>query len=448
MRRACFIVWVACCSAPPQLLVPKLTHSLAVEMVIPAAAEDLDPDAALIRLVLRAEPLPEGHPSGFRYAYNGQVPGPTINAEIGQTLEVQLVNGLSAGTTIHWHGLHLPNAMDGVPWQRDPIAPGAAFTYRFTLSQVGTFWYHPHFNTAGQVDGGLYGALIVRDPAAQAADHDLVALIDDRAEVEEDGAAKRATGHGRRRRHWMVNGASPGFFNAAAGSSVRLRLINVSNHGYVRLVGDDLRWIASDQGPFTAPRSVAEIVLAPGDRSELEFRLGAQLLGLSIAPYSLNGGAALGAARLLFALRPSGVGAAPEALRLNPQVRVQHPDPGYADIVWAFAGSDRTGKWFINGRRFPDSDIDEVALNATVILEVRNLSPTEHPYHLHGHTFEVVSRNGVAPPQPTYEDTINIRIRERVRLRLIADNPGDWMSHCHILPHAEDGMMTVLRVVP
>jgi FtsP/CotA-like multicopper oxidase with cupredoxin domain len=416
----------------------------------PAAAVDLDPDPNVLRIELRAQVLPPGHISGFRYAYNGQVPGPTINLVLGQTLEVELINELDDGTTIHWHGLNIPNAMDGVPWQRGPIAAGGRFTYRFTVNQAGTFWYHPHFNTEGQVDGGLYGALIVRDPADEAASHDLVALIDNRAEARADveQAAGPAHGHARLKRHWLVNGHSAARLDLASGSTIRLRMINVSNHGYVKLNSDSARFIGSDQGPFLVARGVNETVLAPGDRAEFEFNLGADNQSLNNLPYTLYGGDALGDPEPLIELVASGNANAPPPLALHAEARQQHADPGYADIIWTFAGSDRSAKWFINGKLFSEVEPETVSLGSVVILEVRNLSPTEHPFHLHGHHFEVLSRNGVAPLHVETEDTINVRIRERVRLRLVANNPGDWMSHCHILPHAEDGMMTVLRVLP
>jgi FtsP/CotA-like multicopper oxidase with cupredoxin domain len=416
----------------------------------PAAAVDLDPDPDLLRIELHARALPADHLSGFRYAYNGQVPGPTINLVLGQTLEVELINELGAGTTIHWHGLNIPNAMDGVPWQRGPIAAGERFTYRFTVNQAGTFWYHPHFNTEGQVDGGLYGALIVRDPADEPASHDLVALIDDRTEARADvsQAAGPTHGHARLKRGWLVNGYSARRLELASGSTVRLRMINVSNHGYLKLNSDSARLIASDQGPFLVARGATGSVLAPGDRAEFEFSLGAEGQSLNNLPYTLYGGDSLGDPEALIELVPSGNSAAPQALQLRAVAHEQHADPGYADIIWTFAGSDRSAKWFINGKRFSEVEPESVALDSVVIIEVRNLSPTEHPFHLHGHHFEVLSRNGTRSAQVEIEDTVNVRIRERVRLRLVANNPGDWMSHCHILPHAEDGMMTVLRVLP
>ena len=115
--------------------------------------------------------------------------------------------------------------------------------------------------------------------------------------------------------------------------------------------------------------------------------------------------------------------------------------------MYAFSGSDRTGLWLINGETFPDVTVHELAYDSEAVIEVRNLSPSEHPFHLHGLHFEVLSVNGRPSPWRTIEDTFNLRIRDRVRLKVQADNPGDWMTHCHILPHADDGMMTVLRVL-
>jgi manganese oxidase len=98
-------------------------------------------------------------------AHNGQVPGPLIRVTEGATLRVTLKNELTKDTTIYWHGLHVPNAMDGVPpLTQAPIKPGESFTYEFTASHAGTFMYHSHQNTVEQIDRGLYGPIII-DPA-------------------------------------------------------------------------------------------------------------------------------------------------------------------------------------------------------------------------------------------------------------------------------------------
>jgi FtsP/CotA-like multicopper oxidase with cupredoxin domain len=113
--------------------------------------------------------------------------------------------------------------------------------------------------------------------------------------------------------------------------------------------------------------------------------------------------------------------------------------------VYVFSGGG-TEDWLINGEVFPEVTVETLALGSDGVVELRNLSATEHPFHLHGQVFEVLSRNGVVPAVYEQADTVNVGIRETVRLLVHADNPGDWMAHCHLLPHAEGGMMTVLRV--
>jgi FtsP/CotA-like multicopper oxidase with cupredoxin domain len=139
----------------------------------PAEAVDEAPDdAEIVRVSLIAAPYGRG------WAYNQQVPGPTLRLVVGQTLEVRFSNDLPDPTTIHWHGLHVPFEMDGATWMHDPIPPGGEFLYTFRVDQPGTFWYHPHFDTARQVDLGLYGAIVVEDPQEPPVDHELVAILD------------------------------------------------------------------------------------------------------------------------------------------------------------------------------------------------------------------------------------------------------------------------------
>ena len=232
-----------------------------------------------------------------------------------------------------------------------------------------------------------------------------------------------------------------------SGSTVRLRLLNASNTAYLDLRWPGLRQIASDQGLLPQLAEPASIVLAPGDRAEAEVLLGAEAIPVETAPYSLAGGTTPGDDKVLLTLDPVGGAAAPAGLDWSWPGGEVSPDPAWTDLIYVFAGDPLTGEWLINGETYPDVTVQELPLGSEAIITVRNLSPTEHPFHLHGHSFEVLSEGGVPPARRTVEDTINVRIREDLRLRLIADNPGDWMTHCHILPHAHGGMMTVLRVL-
>ena len=439
-----FLVTAAACVPAPDAVVPVAptrTVSAALEDLLPPEAEDLDPADGVVRVELRAQQLEDG-----RLGYNGSSPGPTIRLQRGDRLVVDFENELDSPTTIHWHGLHVPFDMDGVTWMGDPVSPADSFRYEFNVDQSGTYWYHPHFNTDEQVDRGLFGAIVVEDPADPVVDHDIVLLFDAEEETA-PGLPHRASGHGRLNTRWLVNGQPEPTITLPGGSVVRARFINVSNAGYLDIESPG-RQVGSDQGILSGPNEDERIVLAPSDRADFEWLVGADGFVVSTTDYSLNGGpSGHHPDSDLFSVEVDSQAAAPAAADWPMDGAAPSADPRRTDIVYVFQGSDRTGEWRINGEKFPDVTIREVALGETIIVELRNLSPTEHPFHLHGLPFEVLSRNGVAPSFRTIEDSVNVRIRETVRLRVHATNPGDWMAHCHILPHAEDGMMTVLRVL-
>jgi FtsP/CotA-like multicopper oxidase with cupredoxin domain len=401
------------------------------------------PGDGIVRVQLEAGVL-SSSTGAFLYAYNGTNPGPTIRTRVGDTLEVELKNNLPFATTIHWHGVKVPWAMDGVTWMQSPVAPGASFTYRFVLEQAGTFWYHPHLDTDAQVDGGLYGMLIVEDPNEPETE-ELTLIFDSTRERGEHSAQH---GAGKLEDHWLVNGAHMPIIPVRGGSVIRGRLLNASNTAYLALTFPKIRLLATDQGLLPALDQPRRILLAPGDRAEVELLPGREDIDLVSEPYTLNGGDALGEMMMLARLK---IGAAKDpasGARWPFQNQTPDRDPRAPDLVYVFTGSDRNEAGLINGERFPNITVEEVALGSEPILELRNLSPSEHPFHVHGVRFEVLSVNGVPTARRTIEDTINLRIRDRVRIRVFADNPGDWMLHCHILPHAEHGMMTVLRIRP
>jgi FtsP/CotA-like multicopper oxidase with cupredoxin domain len=439
---------VACRPGAADAPVDRSARALAPARLAP----DLDPDPGVVAVRLVAEALPEG--AGARFGYGGGSPGPVIRARVGDRLEVTLENRLPHPTTLHWHGLEVPFEMDGAPITlagapHPGVRPGETFRYAFTVRQAGTFWYHPHLDTDHQVADGLLGALVVEEAAATAGAEDLLLLLDAAGERTVHAAG---AGHGRHRPRWRVNGVpvagGPLVHRVGAGSAVRARVVNGSGSDYLdlRLPEDAARWIGGDQGLFGGPRSAARVLLGPGDRAELELRPGPAGLTLTTAPYSLNGGEAHGDPLPLVTFASDGTAAEPLAWTF-PGEEAPTPDPGQADAVWSLQGSDRTGRWRIAGEAFPRVTPVEVRRGDDLVLELRNVSATEHPFHLHGLVFEVLSVDGVPPPARTWEDTVNVRIRQRVRLRVPADNPGLWMAHCHILPHVEDGMMTLVRVV-
>lgn len=445
-----FVSGTACSSSesasPPAPAPAALTGFLQA----PPEAEDLNPESDVARFELTAaEALVSfGDAELEGYAYNGQVPGPTLRVPVGTTVEVVLDNQLDAPTTIHWHGVDVPVDMDGAPWNSGVVEPGDSFTYSFVVERPGTFWYHPHFDTHRQVDLGLYGALIVEEAAAAPFDEEWVLVFDTASEaLTTEGG--HADCHGARRpvTDWLVNGARLPTIEAEAGSRIRARMVNASNCGYLSFEGPWVRQIAGDQGLLSAPLTGETVVLAPGDRVELEWAIGSDAISIESGLHTVAG-AVPGHPKLpLATIAPTGSAAAPAFARLPYDGRPPSADPANTDIVYSLSGSNRTDQWLITGEIFPDITIQSVDLGAEVVVDVRNLSPTEHPFHLHGQPFEVLSIDGVAPDHYTYEDTWNVGVHQVVRLLVEASNPGDWMTHCHILPHADGGMMTVFRVV-
>ena len=299
---------------PPRTVLPQHAQTLSGDSWLqPSLAVDLDPDPNVVHVSLVAEPLTltVGDQTIEGYGYNGQIPGPTIEAKEGDRVIVDFVNGLETPTTVHWHGLHVPFAMDGVVWQGAPIAPGEGYRYEFVLNQHGTYWYHPHFDTERTLDLGLYGALLVREDDEPEVTEDVVLVFDQWSENESketvfdhrdvDGAV----------RSWTVNGAIEPSFGVQAGSVVRARLINVANGAYLRLRWPDMVLIGGDQGRLEAPREVTEVLLAPGDRVEAIWRLGADGFVVESLPHTMLGGPAYGEPTVVARVDVEGTAATP-----------------------------------------------------------------------------------------------------------------------------------------
>ncbi|MCB9796506.1 MAG: multicopper oxidase family protein [Alphaproteobacteria bacterium] len=427
----------------------------------PAEAEDLDPAEGSVRFELTAAPFvqevtdPEtGEVLSFEgFAYNGQTPGPTLRGQLGDRFELTLTNDLDSPTTIHWHGLDVPFEMDGVTWMTDPIEPGEQFTYRFTLEHAGTFWYHPHFDTDRQVDNGLYGVLIVEDPAEPAADRELVMVFDDWTLPDDEAEGPPPPHGGGSDLHgvdggeglWTINKLVQPTLTLDGGERVRVRVLNAANSATLALTWPEMRQLAADQGLLPALRTPERVVLGAGDRAEFEWLPGEQGFELLDEPYHHSGGDAYGEPEPRMRVEIGAPASAGEALAWPFPGGEVSADPGYTDLTYVFTG-ELEGPWLINGEAFPEVTVQHIPRDREAILEIRNLSASEHPFHLHGMRFEVLSLNGVPPDQPQIEDTYNLAIRDALRVRVLPQREGWWMLHCHILEHADGGMMTVLEV--
>jgi FtsP/CotA-like multicopper oxidase with cupredoxin domain len=419
----------------------------------------------------------DGHPDTAVWAYGGTVPGPEVRVRQGDPVRLVVSNQLGEDTTVHWHGIRLPNAMDGVPGlTQPPIRPGASFTYEFTPPDAGTFWYHPHADSLQQLGRGLAGALIVEEREPVAVDRDLLWFIED---WRLDDGGRIAPGFGNRMEAGMsgrigntvtVNGRVPETVSVRAGERVRLRLANAA---LARIVG--LRFeghkpvvVAYDGQPCDPhPPDGGRLVLGPAMRADL-------VIDMSGAPgrrYAVIDDFYRDLAyKLLDLVYDPG-----EPIREHPDASVKLPanplpEPdlaaaerheialqggmmggasmmagggmmGTGGATWAMNGMSMTG----DGR--PDmSPLLTLKRGQTCVLALRNETAWWHPMHLHGHSFRVVSRNGKPNPIREWRDTVLVPTHESAEIAFVADNPGDWMFHCHVTDHQETGMMSVIRI--
>lgn len=411
------------------------------------------------------------------WSYNAVVPGPEIRARRGDRLRVTVENGLAQETTVHWHGIRLPNAMDGVPHlTQQPIAPnGGRFEYTFDLPDAGTYWYHPHARSSEQVDRGLAGVLIVEESEPIRVDRDVTWVLDDwrldrDARIVEDFDSLRdATHAGRIGNAVTVNGAVTESLPVRAGERLRVRLVNVANARIFALEFEDHapRVIALDGHPVPPhPPAGGRVVLGPGMRADVVLDCGGEpgrryriidrfsaRLNYRVVDLAYSDGPALRASPL----------AASVALAPNPL-----PEPELAAAVRhrvEFAGGMMGGvrggpeamrallrnglAWTMNdvaaASHTPDPLLT-VARGRTVLLEFVNATAWWHPIHLHGHAFRILTRNGRPEPLRPWADTALLAPEERAEVAFVADNPGRWMLHCHVLEHQGAGMMAVVHV--
>ncbi|HEX6979142.1 MAG TPA: multicopper oxidase family protein [Alphaproteobacteria bacterium] len=421
------------------------------------------------------------------WAYDGEVPGPVLRFRQGERVRIVVENRLPGETTVHWHGLRVPNAMDGVPHlTQPPIPPGGQFVYEFDLPDAGTFWYHPHVRSHEQVERGLAGAFIVEERTPPDVDRDIVWVIDDwrltpEAEIAPDFDAFFDASHaGRLGNTVTVNGRLPTALAVRRNERLRLRLVNVSNARILGLVfeGHVPTVIALDGQPV-APHAPAggRIVLGPAMRADIVLDMTAEP-GRSYAV--LDTFYPNGAYRLTdityeksAPVRPRPLTAAvalpanpipaPELDRaerhtiefgggmMDPKLMraMQAGSLSQADVA-AVRERMRAGRiWTINGQSVlghAHEPLLTLRRGRSYVLALRNETAWHHPMHLHGTAFHVVSRNGRPLLRRVLQDTILMAPGETAEIAFVADEPGDWMFHCHILEHQAAGMMGTFRI--
>jgi FtsP/CotA-like multicopper oxidase with cupredoxin domain len=406
--------------------------------------------------------------------YNQSIPGPLLRLAQGRETVIRFENALDEASSVHWHGLRIDNAMDGVPGMtQQAVAPGDSFEYRLAPPDAGTYWYHTHQRSWAQMALGLAGVLVVEEASPPLVDQDLIFAIDD-WRLDEDmqidrqslGALHDWAHAGRMGNVITVNGQTAKSYRVAQGERLRLRLVNIANARVMNLLFNEplLAVIAIDGQPVEpyAPQDgrvqlapgqrvdlIIDMMSAPGQRSLIEVVIGEYAYEIASFDYAKT-------VRREQPLRT------PIRLEPNPLQRLQLPDK-FMHVPMHMEGGAmgglrsalydgrqlnvrelvKQGKiWAINGvADLPREPLFRVERGTAVSLDVNNDNRWPHAMHLHGHHFIDQKTPGI------WRDTALFSGGEQGWMRFIADNPGKWLLHCHMVEHMAGGMVTWFEVV-
>lgn len=427
------------------------------EFLIASTAAVLLPTAgwAAPTIRLRAGPvtariLPEGEGLTPMLGFNGTTPGPELRARQGDRMSVAFENGTGQHSAVHWHGIHLDNAMDGVPnLTQAAVEPGAAFHYEFAVPYAGTYWYHAHHRSWEQVARGLYGPLIVEEPDPPAVDSDITVVLDD-WRLERNGSLHESFGN----RHDFSHAGRIGNIARALfsrdtvrrGDRIRLRLINAATARIfaVSIDGGNGKVVSHDGMPLADPAPLGDLSLAPAQRTDVILDVTGPVsftLRTRQGPYGLG------------TIAVSGSNPAPtdSPIRPLPLAHVPVPDPkGAARLNLVMQGGAMGGRhggsdfWAFNDRSgMADVPWHRFARGETARITLRNDTAFPHGIHLHGHHFHEIRDDGALGH---YRDTTLVDPRQSRDILCVFDNPGKWLLHCHTLAHQASGMKTWVEV--
>ncbi len=459
-----------------QLTRRRFNHALlgtAASLWVPQAGRAATAEPLVARPA-RARLAPAEYPETDVWAYGGTVPGPVLRVPQGARIARRFVNELPQPSSVHWHGIRIDNAMDGVPGvTQDAVAPGDGFLYDFTVPDAGTYWYHPHNRSWEQMARGLYGALVVEEPeAAPPVDLDEVLLIDDwrltdDAQIAGGFGNLHDRAHAGRIGNWItVNGDGAWSREVGRFARLRLRLANTANARIFALETRGLEgWVVALDGmPLAAPEPLKRVTLAPAQRADLIVDVTAEDgVEALLVSFERDGGYALasfpvrGVART--ARRPDPAALPPNKLPdLGPLDQARRVDllmeggamgrmqaamlDGRMTEMRDLAAVGKT--WALGGMAdMPEAPLIEAARGETIRIAMTNDTAWPHAMHLHGHHFRQILTDGSTGP---LRDTLLMDRGEIAEIAFVADNPGDWLLHCHMLEHSAAGMMTWLRV--
>jgi len=450
----------------------------------------IDLDAELVRRTINGQTY-------TMYSYNGQYPGPLIEVSRGSEIMVRFTNHLSDSTSIHWHGIRLENAFDGVEGVSD------GFTYKLRFPDAGIYWYHPHIREDIQQALGLYGNILVRQPGAKIpANREQILMLQDLL-VGDGGLipfGQESPTHalmGRFGNVFLVNGEPRYRLSVRRGEVVRFYLTNVSNTRTLNLSfpGARMKLVATDAGPFAHEAWIESVVIAPAERYVVdvqfyrtgEFALLNKVIGLDhlfgrfFPMVDTLGSVTVAAARIhrdlskaFAALRrlPPPFAAASSYLNRPPDQtlvltlqtqglpfvteRLMQLDSIYfAPVEWGgtmpmmnWASTGRQVRWVLKDPATGRENMDVAwhfrrgePVKIRLVNERRAFHGMQHPIHLHGQRFLVLAVNGVPNEDLAWKDTVLVPAGAVVDILLDTRNPGEWMLHCHIAEHLSAGMM-------
>jgi FtsP/CotA-like multicopper oxidase with cupredoxin domain len=417
------------------------------------------------------------------WGFNGSMPGPVLRYRQGDSVEIRVTNALPQPTAVHWHGVRVPNAMDGVPQvTQAPIANGGTFDYRYRVRDSGTYWYHPHQSSFEQVARGLYGMLVVEEHRPLAVDREVLWVLSDiklgldNGQAEDFGRIADFGSDGRHGNVILLNGTAAGPDRALElrpNERVRLRLLNAASaRAFVIEFAGHEPWVVSYDGQGVAPHRVpgGRLRLAAGQRTDLVID-GIASGGAPFAVMDRRGNTQI--ARIAYAGKPARAKALGRPAAIAPN-RLTEPDVGkatdhYLVFEGGLNGAPAIGN--VDGNALKVEEIMEKhglawTMNYTaqhehammheplfhmskgehVTLKMINNTEFEHPMHLHGHFFRVLALNDAPNPMREWRDTVVVGPRGSCDIAFVAENEGEWMFHCHILDHAAGGMMGTVVV--
>jgi suppressor of ftsI len=472
------------------------------EVVALADMDTLDISVSTVRRII------EGHEM-IMFGYNGQYPGPLIQAPKDATIVVRVTNDIEMPTTIHWHGVRLDNQFDGVPGvTQEAIERGDSFTYEVHVPDAGMYWYHPHVREDVQQDLGLFGNLLVTSPDPDyygPAHREEVFVLDDML-IDDQGAlpwGDRAPTHalmGRFGNVMMVNGETDYRLTADRGEVVRFYLTNVANSRTFNVTfgGARVKIVASDVSRFEREQWVGSVVIAPAERYVVDVRFeeaGEVVIANTVQAINHSRGEFYPSVDTLSVVTVSDTQADPaisdafDELRehtavvedidtfrpyfgrapdyeLETTVRVQNlpqsivlsmeadtlyvPPMEWNDAMpmmnWLSTAEQVT--WILKDRQTgaENGEIDwSFEVGEVVKVRVYNtpdsFHPMNHPIHVHGQRFLVLSMDGVENENLVWKDTAIVPVGSTMDVLIEMSNPGEWMVHCHIAEHLHAGMM-------